>query len=118
MTADVATDQISSRNDAGLVVSMRVAARHTLVDYVDGDGIETVQLPALPDTEAASRLAATLRRLCWVAITVHPDGCVEADLSAIGHRVPVRRGIRLETALGLGARQVPTVIRRTAEARS
>jgi hypothetical protein len=50
-----------------------------------------------------------MRRIDQVTISVGP-GTPAAHLDGVSHRLPVRRIVQVETALGLRALGVPTVV--------
>lgn len=51
-----------------------------------------------------------LRRVSWVRIVVDADGA-HCEVLGVGHRLPTVRRVSLDTALGLAASGVPTVVR-------
>jgi hypothetical protein len=51
-----------------------------------------------------------MRRVSWVRIVVDADG-THCEVLGVGHRLPTVRRVSLETALGLAASGVPTVVR-------
>ena len=51
-----------------------------------------------------------LRRVSWVRIVVDGAGA-HCEVFGVGHRLPTARRISLDTALGLAASGVPTVVR-------
>jgi hypothetical protein len=50
-----------------------------------------------------------MRRIDQVTISVGP-GTPTAHLDGVSHRLPIRRVVQVETALGLRALGVPTVV--------
>lgn len=57
-----------------------------------------------------------MRRVSWVRIVVDDQG-PHCEVLGVGHRLPNRRRVSLDTALALSASGVPTVVRsaRTAD---
>lgn len=51
-----------------------------------------------------------MRRVSWVRIVVDGDGA-HCEVLGVGHRLPTVRRVSLDTALGLAASGVPTVVR-------
>ncbi len=51
-----------------------------------------------------------MRRVSWVRIVIDGDGA-HCEVVGVGHRLPSVRRISLDTALGLAASGVPTVVR-------
>ena len=51
-----------------------------------------------------------MRRVSWVRITVDGRGA-HCEVHGVGHRLPSVRRVSLDTALGLAASGVPTVVR-------
>lgn len=50
-----------------------------------------------------------MRRVSWVLITMH-DGRPRCLVEGVGHRLPVRRGVPLTTAVALIAAGVPYTV--------
>ena len=51
-----------------------------------------------------------MRRVSWVRIVVDGEGA-HCEVVGVGHRLPSVRRVSLDTALGLAASGVPTVVR-------
>ena len=51
-----------------------------------------------------------MRRVSWVRIVVDGHGA-HCEVVGVGHRLPTVRRVSLDTALGLAASGVPTVVR-------
>lgn len=51
-----------------------------------------------------------MRRVVWVRIDIGADGAT-CTLAGVGHRLPMRRRVSVDTALALAAAGVPTVVR-------
>lgn len=54
-----------------------------------------------------------MRRVSWVRIVVDAHGA-HCEVLGVGHRLPTARRVSLDTALGLAATGVPTVVRSAA----
>ena len=54
-----------------------------------------------------------MRRVSWVRIIVDDAGA-HCEVLGVGHRLPSVRRVSLDTALGLAASGVPTVVRSAA----
>lgn len=61
------------------------------------------------DVQSARTWLRLMRRIDQVTIHVGP-GTATAHLDGVSHRLPVRRVVHVETALGLRALGVPTVV--------
>jgi hypothetical protein len=62
-----------------------------------------------PDVDSARKWLRLMRRIDRVTISVGP-GRPTAHLDGVSHRLPVRRVVHVEAALGLRALGVPTVV--------
>lgn len=66
-------------------------------------------LAGRPDVHSARTWLRLMRRIDRVTISIGP-GLATAHLDGVNHRLPVRRVVQVETALGLQALGVPTVV--------
>lgn len=68
-----------------------------------------IEIEAEPDEDSAAKWLRTVRRIERVELELWPDDWI-CTLVGVGHRLPVRRLVSLECALGLAGFGVPMVL--------
>ena len=102
------TDDCAAR--VGVVGALDVVEAGTRLTLRLPSGRETTWTAhGAPDTSAARRETAGVRRLLAVRLTTHPDG-VQCVLFATSRRGPLRQPLSLPAALALTASGVHTVV--------
>jgi hypothetical protein len=97
---------------SGEVAAVDRCAAGTALRVSSPHGTSVVRIPWVADAGAAERWQASLRRIDRVVLWLD-ETTASAEVSGIGHRLPVRRHIPISAALALWDQGVPVHVQET-----